>query len=73
MSKNWFKKHETWGLRPVTWQGWLIVITWLATSSAVLARVDAVSHSVSDTLIKASLPIAVLTIMAIALAVNLAD
>ncbi len=53
MSKPiWFKaKRYGWGWTPATWQGWLILAAFVAVVVYDFLRVDAASHSVSDTLI----------------------
>jgi hypothetical protein len=47
----WFKrKIYGWGWAPVTWQGWLVTLGFVALLAAELIRIDSNSHSVSDTL-----------------------
>jgi amino acid transporter len=48
----WFKaKRYGWGWVPATWQGWLVLALYIAIVVANFLRIDASSHSVSDTLI----------------------
>ena len=47
----WFKaKWYGWGWTPVKWQGWLTVLIFIAILFFNFLRIDANSHSVSDTL-----------------------
>jgi hypothetical protein len=49
--KPWFKaKRYGWGWYPVTWQGWLILVAFVAFDVWNFLRIDATSHSASDTL-----------------------
>ncbi len=57
MKKYWFKsKRYGWGWTPSTWQGWLIMFAALAVIVINAINIDRGSHSVSDTLIGASVP-----------------
>lgn len=48
----WFKaKRYGWGWYPSTWQGWLILAVFILLIIGDFLRVDAHSHSNSDTLI----------------------
>lgn len=50
--RYWFKrKLFGWGWVPVTWQGWLVLAWFVAVIAWNFFRIDAASHSVSDTLI----------------------
>ncbi len=52
MKKLWFKrKTYGWGWTPVTWQGWFILISFIAFTLWNFQRLDSASHSGSDTLI----------------------
>jgi hypothetical protein len=47
----WFKaKAYGWGWTPATWQGWLILVVFVALIALNFFRLDAGSHSASDTL-----------------------
>lgn len=51
MKKLWFKaKNYGWGWYPVTWQGWVITLGFIALLVWNALRLDANSHSASDTL-----------------------
>jgi len=51
MKKIWFKKKRFGlGWRPVTWEGWAIIVGFVAIEVWNFMRIDAVSHSNSDTL-----------------------
>jgi hypothetical protein len=48
----WFKaKRYGWGWTSATWQGWLITAAFLILIVLDAERIDAPSHSVSDTLL----------------------
>jgi hypothetical protein len=48
----WFRrKLFGWGWTPATWQGWVVVVVFLAIVVINAVNVDSTSHSVSDTLI----------------------
>jgi hypothetical protein len=49
MKRPWFKPWG-WVYRPISWQGWLLVILTLAFCVQVFMAVDRHSHSASDTL-----------------------
>lgn len=52
MKKLWFKsKKYGWGWQPVTWQGWLAIFAYITFVIMTFVRIDANSHSASDTLI----------------------
>lgn len=60
--KLWFRrKLFGWGWTPITWQGWVIVGVYTFLIGFVFARIDAASHSVSDTLFGIFLPFLGLT------------
>ncbi len=49
--KPWFKtKMYGWGWTPAAWQGWLILVGFVAIVVWNFFRIDAQSHSNSDTL-----------------------
>jgi hypothetical protein len=53
MKKPWFRAKKYgwgWGL-PLTWQGWVVLITFLLFIFVDFFRIDGHSHSNSDTLI----------------------
>ncbi len=48
----WFKaKKYGWGWMPATWQGWVVLSLFVALVVINFFRIDAHSHSASDTLI----------------------
>ena len=48
----WFKrKLYGWGWTPATWQGWVVLIFFLALTVLNAVRLDSDSHSASDALI----------------------
>jgi hypothetical protein len=48
----WFKrKLYGWGWTPVRWQGWLVLLAFVAVIVLNFLLIDSMSHSVSDTLI----------------------
>jgi hypothetical protein len=49
MKRRWFKAWG-WIYRPVSWQGFLVVLAGLAFTFQAFMAVDARSHSISDTL-----------------------
>ncbi len=49
MSRRWFVPWG-WTFRPVSWQGWVLVIFACLFCTQVFLAVDRHSHSVSDTL-----------------------
>jgi hypothetical protein len=60
--KIWFKaKLYGWGWNPITWQGWVVTLMYCVGIVTFFTYVDAVSHSVSDTLIRFALPFIVFT------------
>ncbi len=64
----WFKRKTFgWGWTPVRWQGWLVIGLYAALIAFVFARIDASSHSVSDTMAGVFLPFIGLTLILIAL------
>jgi hypothetical protein len=51
MQKLWFKtKRYGWGWTPATWQGWLVLVIFLALIIGNVLRIDATQHSNSDAL-----------------------
>lgn len=60
--KLWFKaKRYGWGWTPSSWQGWLVLVVYLAAACSVFRYTDMTSHSGSDTLIGFFLPFIGLT------------
>lgn len=58
----WFRaKKYGWGWTPITWQGWIIVILYLAILYGLFFIIDQDSHSVSDTLFSFVIPLIPLT------------
>ena len=52
MKISWFQKGKTRiSIRPVTWQGWLVVLIFVSLTIYNFFRLDANSQSLSDTLI----------------------
>lgn len=50
-TKFWFKrKRYGWGWYPATWEGWLVLCVVVGLIVADFFRIDATSHSASDTL-----------------------
>jgi hypothetical protein len=51
MTQYWFRKKKDGGLwRPCTWQGWVCVMLAIGSGVVDFIRLDARSHSVSDTI-----------------------
>ena len=51
MKKYWFRaKRYGWGWYPVTWQGWLVTAIFITLEYLNFLRIDAGSHSASDTM-----------------------
>lgn len=51
MQKLWFKnKRYGWGWTPATWQGWLVLVIFLALIIGNVLRLDAAQLSTSDAL-----------------------
>lgn len=64
----WFKrKTYGWGWTPVTWQGWLVLIFYIALMFLNFMRLDAISHSASDTVRPFVIQSALLTALLIAI------
>ena len=52
MKMSWFQKGKTRiSVRPVTWQGWLVLLIFVSLIIYNFFRIDATSPSASDTLI----------------------
>jgi hypothetical protein len=50
--KLWFKaKRFGWGWYPCSWEGWLVLLTWVAGNVIHFKSIDVFSHSNSDTLL----------------------
>ena len=48
----WFKaKRYGYGWHPATWQGWVVMLVYVASMVCTGIQIDIHSHSVSDTLI----------------------
>ena len=59
--RYWFKrKIWGWGWTPATWEGWLTLFVFIILIVWNFLRIDRASHSISDTLIGALVPTAVL-------------
>lgn len=64
----WFKrKTYGWGWVPSSWQGWATVIIYVCLVVGNFYRIDAISHSGSDTLISFIPETIILTIILIAI------
>lgn len=65
--KLWFKaKRYGYGWYPATWEGWVVLLVYLAIFVFIFRKVDLHSHSGSDTIYGISIPIIILTIALIA-------
>ncbi|MBI4080308.1 MAG: hypothetical protein HY430_00890 [Candidatus Levybacteria bacterium] len=54
---HWFKADSHgFGWSPATWQGWLILITYIVFIVGMFFKIDTVSHSGSDTIIGMVIP-----------------
>lgn len=54
---QWFKADSRgFGWSPATWQGWLILITYIVFLVGMFLKIDSASHSGSDTLIGMVVP-----------------
>ena len=66
--KIWFRaKNYGWGWYPVSWQGWLVMLVWIAFLVKIFIKADLASHSGSDTLINFAIPFIVSTIIFLAI------
>jgi len=64
----WFRrKTYGWGWTPCTWQGWLILAVYIAIIVHIFKKIDAVSHSSSDTLYAFVIPFVITTVFLIAI------
>lgn len=64
--KIWFRaKTYGWGWYPVTWQGWLIIAGFILIDVLNFLRLDATSHSSSDTLRPFIIETAMMTVVLI--------
>lgn len=64
----WFKaKRYGWGWVPAHWQGWAVLVAFIALVVMNFFRIDAQSHSVSDTLINVVPQTIVLALLLIAI------
>jgi hypothetical protein len=62
MKEIWFKRRRFgWGWEPVTWQGWLVVVAYIAADVAFALTIDERS-TVTEVLFTFILPITLLTI-----------
>lgn len=62
MKKLWFKaRNYGWGWYPSSWEGWTVLIGFLAVAVWISRDVDAQSRSFSDTLYGVFIPFVVLT------------
>ncbi|MFZ1549719.1 MAG: hypothetical protein WAT44_04620 [Microgenomates group bacterium] len=65
---KWFKsKNYGWGWYPATWQGWLVLFTFLVIEIWNFMWLDSISHSNSDTLRLFLIQSIVLTLVLIAI------
>jgi len=55
--RYWFKTHQN-GIvwYPASWQGWVVILVYLAGLTYYFIKIDSASHSVSDTLIGFAVP-----------------
>ncbi|MHB1316637.1 MAG: hypothetical protein ACYCZW_02140 [Minisyncoccota bacterium] len=61
-SKIWFKaKRYGWGWTPITWEGWVIIILYVAALYVNIKNVDMYSNSVNETLINIAIPFVINT------------
>jgi len=52
MKNPWFKKGRTKiAVRPITWQGWFVLLIFVFLIVYNFFRIDQLSHSASDTLV----------------------
>lgn len=64
--KYWFKaKRYGWGWYPSSWQGWTIMVIWLALALDVFRKTDFNSNSASDTLLAFLVPFILLVTLLI--------
>jgi phosphatidylserine synthase len=64
MKKIWFRrKTYGWGWTPASWEGWLVMLVYFCLIIAIFQRIDAHSHSGSDTLIGFAVPFIALTVL----------
>lgn len=50
--RYWFKAHKSgYGWHPATWEGWVVLVLYIAALVYSFIQIDSQSHSVSDTLI----------------------
>ena len=69
MKKVWFKaKQYGWGWYPSTWQAWLILFVYFVLVILDFFRLDAMSHSASDTIRPWIIDIFILGIMLVLIA-----
>lgn len=60
--KLWFKaKRYGWGWTPASAEGWLVLAVYFVILIKIFWKVDATSHSASDTLIAFDLPFVITT------------
>lgn len=66
MKKLWFRrKTYGWGWYPNAWQGWVILLLYVAYIVWQFKKVDSLSHSGSDTLYGFSVPFIIATLVLI--------
>ena len=69
MKKIWFKnKTYGWGWTPASWEGWVVLFTYLASVVWIFRDIDSRSHSGSDTLIGFFVPMIAMTAVLIFIA-----
>lgn len=63
----WFKrKLYGWGWVPARWQGWCVLVAYIAATIYLFRRVDTVSHSASDALMGFILPFFAVSVLLLA-------
>ncbi len=68
MEKYWFKaKRYGWGWRPVTWQGWIIMLVYVAALILTVYATGLNKHSTSDSLFTAAAVFVALTLLLLAI------
>ena len=66
IDKPWFKSRNNLLFSyPTEWQGWAVLIVWIALTVQIFQIIDKNSHSASDTLIGFFLPFILLVILLI--------
>ncbi len=64
--KLWFRrKRYGWGWYPISWEGWLVICVYVGLLVKTFLKIDAHSHSNSDTLIGFAVPWIIATLILI--------